>query len=125
MNTSLTSCGIAAVTDKAVTYYQPRLEVTKTDAETVVLVELPGVTLDGLELSVENNELYLEAKSIVGASEAWRALHRESSDHAYRLRLRLGESVNHASIGATLADGVLTLSFPKAGEAKPRKIKIK
>lgn len=105
--------------------YQPRYFVDKSDKDTVVQVELPGVTKENLNLTVEDKELMLEGVVVSKRPESWKALHRESRDSSYQLRLRLGEQVDQTAINASLADGILTLTIPKTEAAKPRQIKIK
>lgn len=88
-------------------------------------MDLPGVSKSDLQISVENRELRLEANTGVVHPEGWKSLHRETLDRAYRLRLRLGKQVDPSAITADLEDGVLTLTVPKAEEAKARTIKVK
>ena len=56
--------------------------------------------------------------------EGWRPLRRELTTGDFRLSLRLNVPVNEAKIKASVENGVLDLSLPKADEVKPRKIKI-
>lgn len=105
-------------------YYQPRYHVDRSDDDTLVQVELPGVSKENLSISIENNELILEGSVASARPDSWKALHRETRDRTYYLRLRLGDLVDQSSIKAQLDDGVLSLAFPKVEAAKPRKIKV-
>ena len=125
MNTSLTSTNAPAKRENSTLYFEPRFTVHRGEDETRVRVELPGVAKDNLEMSVNNNELFLEGSVSQQRPESWKVLHRESVDRTYQLRLRLGDLIEKASIGASLEDGVLTLKLPRAESAKPRKIKVK
>ena len=125
MNTSLTNPTAKEKTEATTIFYEPRFSVERSENETVVIVELPGVSKDDLNLSVEKRELYLEGKVSNGRPDSWKVLHRESLDRTYRLRLRLGDQVDPEAIEASLADGVLRLTIPKSEAAKPRKIRVK
>lgn len=122
MNTSLQKATAPSKSDSTY-YYQPRFHVDRSDEDTLVQIELPGVGKESLRLNVENNELIVEA-TVATSPESWKALHRETRDRTYYLRLRLGTLVDQSAIKAQLNDGVLSLTFPKAEEAKPRKIEV-
>lgn len=125
MNTSLASTPASVEKENSTVYFEPRFTVQRGDEETRVRVELPGVAKDDLKLSVDNGELLLEGTVRNERPDSWKVLHRESFDRTYQLRLRLGDQIDQASIGAEMANGILTLTFPKAESAKPRKIKVK
>ena len=113
-----------ATKEKAPTYFQPRYYVDQSKDDTLVQVELPGVSKDELNLTVENKEMLIEGSASYRLPESWKILHRESKARAYRLRLRIGDQVDQAAIKAQLSDGVLTVTLPKAAAAKPKKVEI-
>jgi len=84
---------------------------------------MPGVSKDGLEISIEKNEL-----SIVGrrstATPPGTLLHRESRPHNYRRAFEIDPSIESSKIVARMNQGVVTLILPKAEEVKPRKIMV-
>ena len=85
-------------------------------------VEMPGVKKEGLEISVENNELTVIGRrslSIEGTP-----IHRESRAENYRRAFELDPSINTGKIVAKMDQGVVTLTLPKAEEVKPRKIAV-
>lgn len=125
MKTELTCTNTPINKADATVCYQPRYTVDRSDKDTVVQVELPGVSKENLNLTVEDKELLLEGVVASKRPESWKTLHRESRDRTYQLRLRLGEHVDQAGIQASLAEGILTLTIPKTEATKPRQIKIK
>jgi len=125
MNTSLASSSTPVKQENTTTYYQPRYTVDRTEADTIVRVDLPGVAKKSLKLTVENKELILEGSVATKRPDSWSVLHRESTDRSYQLRLRIGDRVDQSAISASMEDGVLTLTFPKEEAAKPRKVRIK
>lgn len=86
-------------------------------------LEMPGVGKDGLEISIEKNEL-----SIVGRKNAatpdGTVLHRESRPHHFRRAFEIDPSIDTAKISARISQGVITLTLPKAEEVKPRRIAV-
>ena len=86
-------------------------------------LEMPGVGKDGLEISVENNELSIVGRRRFPSIEGT-LLHRESRPHNYRRSFEIDSSIDSAKIGARMSQGVVTLTLPKAEEVKPRKIAV-
>ena len=125
MKTSLACSTAPAKKEQSTVVYQPRYHVDRSDEDTIVQVELPGLAKEDIKLRVDAKELFLEGKKSIDRPDSWKTLHRESVEKAYQLRLRLGESIDQNAISAQMADGVLTLIFPKSEAAKPRKIKVK
>ena len=126
MNTEQSCCTPASVKEEAnVQFYTPRYQISSKDDRSEVVVELPGVSKEQLQISIEDSELRIEASAVSQLSESWKPLHRESIDRSFRLRLRLGKQVDQTAISADLEDGVLTLILPRAEELKPREIKVR
>jgi len=86
-------------------------------------VEMPGVNKEGLEMWVENNELTIVGRRAL-PSIAGTMIHRESRRENFRRAFELDPSIDAAKIGATIEQGVLTLTLPKAEQVKPRKITV-
>src|SRR5262249_11508193 len=86
-------------------------------------VEMPGVTKENLEMWVENNELTIVGRRSMPAPEGT-LVHRESRSENFRRSFELDPSIDASKITATIAQGVVTLTLPKAEEVKPRKIAV-
>ena len=125
MNSSSICTTAPSKNERATVYHQPRFSVHRSENETLLRVELPGVDKEDLSVNVENRELRLEGKVSNQRPESWKSLHRESIEGTYRLRLRLGDEADQEAIRADLADGALTLTVPKEEAARPLKIKVK
>ncbi|MGB1127911.1 MAG: Hsp20/alpha crystallin family protein [Opitutales bacterium] len=103
---------------------RPAYDVSENTDAFSVRVSLPGVSRDGVDLSIEDETLTITGTRTSPVGEAWRPLRRELPKGDYRLSLRLNVEVNEAKIKASVQDGVLDLTLPKADEVRPRKIKI-
>jgi HSP20 family protein len=86
-------------------------------------IEMPGVKKDGLEISVENNELTIIGRRSLPAVEAT-LIHRESHPENFRRLFELDPSIDADKIGAKIDQGLVTLTLPKAEHVKPRKITV-
>lgn len=104
-------------------YLQPPVNVVETKDGYVLEAEMPGVSREGLEVLLEDNEL-----TIVGhrnkAPEGVTPLYRESVDRDFRRSFVLDPAIDTAKISARIERGVLTLTLPKAEKLKPRKISV-
>jgi HSP20 family protein len=86
-------------------------------------IEMPGVKKDGLEISVENNELTIVGRRSFPAVEGT-LIHRESRPENFRRVFELDPSIDANKISAKIEQGLVTLTLPKAEHVKPRKITV-
>ena len=104
-------------------YIAPPVDIYETPDGLVVMADLPGVTKDALDVRVDNNILTL--RGIARHHSTGDAVHREYELINFFRQFELGEKINQGKISAELKHGVLTLSLPKAEEAKPRHVEVK
>ena len=84
---------------------------------------MPGVTREGLVLTVENDTLTIVGKRGV-AHQSGRPLHRESQGIDYRRMFELGREIDRDRVEARFDQGVLRVSLAKAEAVKPRRIEV-
>ena len=106
------------------TWRRPRYDVLESDDAFDVRVCLPGVRREGLDISVDGDNLSVTGTLAHAAMEGWRPLRRELPQGDYRLNLRLNVAVKESKIRAHVEDGILDLTLPKADATKARKIKV-
>jgi HSP20 family molecular chaperone IbpA len=102
----------------------PRYDVTETPEAYGLTVELPGVAKNGLELSVDHEQVRVVGRRAWTKPDGWTALHRETREAAFELVLAHGRAIDAEKVHAELRDGVLRVSLPKAEALKPRKIAV-
>jgi len=86
-------------------------------------IEMPGVNKEGLEVSVENNELRIVGRRSLPEINGT-LVHRESRSENFRRVFELDPSIDTSKISAHIEQGILTLRLPKAEQVKPRKITV-
>jgi len=104
-------------------YVSPDVNIFETKDGYVLEAEMPGVNKDGLEITLEGNEI-----TIVGRREneavPGTPLFRERTLVDYRRVFELDPAIDTARIAAKMDQGVLSLTLPKSERVKPRKIAV-
>jgi HSP20 family protein len=86
-------------------------------------IEMPGVAKEGLEISVENNELTIVGRRSLPKVEGT-LIHHESRPENFRRTFELDPSIDADKITAKIDQGLAMLTLPKAEHVKPRKITV-
>lgn len=105
----------------------PAVDVLETADSIVVTCELPGMTAEDVEISLENNVLTIqgEKKEARTEEDRDRRYHLwERTYGAFQRSFTLPRTVDADKISAEFANGVLTVTLPKTAEAKGRRIQI-
>ena len=89
----------------------------------VLEFDLPGVSLDSIDLDVERNVLTVRAERVARNGD-WEMLATERPRGVFSRQLVLGDNLDLERIEASYDGGVLRLLVPVAEKAKPRKIEI-
>jgi HSP20 family protein len=101
----------------------PPVNIIETKDGYTLEAEIPGVSKDGVEISVEENQLTIVGRRPKADPNA-QALYRESADTDYRRVFELDPAIDATKIAAKVEQGVLTLRLPFSERVKPRKISI-
>jgi len=112
-----------AVQRRAEQFVTPVASVVEDGDAYLLKVEMPGVNKEGLEISVENNELTITGRRDLAQIEGT-LIHRESRTEDFRRVFELDPSIDTAKVSARIDQGVLTFTLPKAEQVKPRKITV-
>jgi HSP20 family protein len=108
---------------EAAQFITPPASVTEIADGYMLEIEMPGVKKDGLEISVENNELTIIGRRSLPAMEGT-LVHRESRPESFTRVFELDPSIDANKISAKIDQGLVTLTLPKAEHVKPRKITV-
>jgi len=102
-------------------YVSPAVDIFETENALVFVADMPGVGKEQLELGIDKAVLTIEGKSIAKTDPN---LYREFGTAGFYRRFHLPDNLDLEHTSAELKDGVLTLTLPKAAEAKPRRIEV-
>jgi HSP20 family protein len=104
-------------------FVTPPAGVTEIADGYMLEIEMPGVKKEGLDISVENNELTIIGRRSLPAVEGT-LVHRESRPENFRRVFELDPSIDGDKISAKIDQALVTLTLPKAEHVKPRKVTV-
>lgn len=105
--------------------WAPAVDLRENENEFTLVAELPGVQKEDVRISLTDNVLSIRGEKKAEQevkNENWHQVER--SYGKFERHFHLTSPVNAGGIKARYADGILTVTLPKAEEAKPREIKI-
>ena len=106
--------------------WMPPVDIFETDGhDLVVKAELPDMTREDIEVTVENNTLTLEGERKMPADvkeEQFRRIERAYG--AFTRSFSLPNTVDATKVSAEYKHGVLTVKLPFREEARPRTINV-
>jgi HSP20 family protein len=100
------------------------LDAWRENDEFVVCFDLPGVSLDAIDIDIERNVLTVKAERRPTAIGEAKVELSERPLGVFSRQLFLGDTLDAENIKADYDAGVLTLRIPVAEKAKPRKIEV-
>ena len=112
----------AAVPDRTV--FMPPIDIYDSDEGLVLLADLPGVTIESLEIQVQDNRLTLFGRVNPQLPTEARLLHQEFEWGDFLRSFILSDEVDHDRITAKLNHGVLEVVLPRATKTEPRRIQV-
>lgn len=110
--------------EKARAIIQPPCSICEDDGKVNLYIEMPGVEKDGIQVSVEKNELIISGKASKTEVEGTYLINeRHSGD--YRKRFIIDDTIDREKIDASMNNGILSLILHTKESAKPKKIEIR
>jgi HSP20 family protein len=103
----------------------PATNVFETKDAFVVKADVPGLAEGDVSVSMEDDALLIRGERKTEAPQGYQVHLRERAPVAFTRKLPLPARVDADAVTATLKDGVLTVTLPKAKEALPRQIAVK
>ena len=104
--------------------FLPTTDIYETDQALTVVMEMPGVDKGKVEINIEEGVLTVEGRIDFSKYEALVPVYTEYNIGNFRRSFNLSNSIDQDKIRADMKDGVLTVTLPKAEQAKPRKIAV-
>ena len=105
--------------------WMPPVDIQETPDAYKLEAELPGLTKDDINITLENNVLRLSGERKFEKDAKKENYHRvERTYGTFTRAFALPQQVNPEGVNAAFENGILTVTVPKAEQAKPRKISI-
>ena len=117
---------LAAKEEKTVPgrFYVPATDVYETEDALTVVMEMPGVNREGVDIELKEDVLRVEGRVDFSKYGGMEPVYTEYGVGHWARAFALPDGVDRERIEARLEDGVLTLTLPKTAEAKPRRIAV-
>lgn len=108
------------------TGWTPALDLYQNSDNVVAVVELPGMRKDDIEISLHDGTLTIggERKKAQPDGNGESATRTERFTGKFRRSVTLPTRVDANKVNAAYKDGILTVTLPKAEEAKPKQIQV-
>ncbi len=104
----------------------PPMNVTQDDDNFYLRAEVPGINPDEMSISAVKNRVSLAGKRDIQIEHERASYHRkERPEGSFNRTVTLPTDIDAERVDARYTDGILTLTLPKAEEAKPRQITVR
>lgn len=101
----------------------PVVNIFETPDGYALEAEMPGVSKDGLEITLEGDEITIIGRR-TASPVSGELLFRECPTADYRRVFELDPAIDTNKISAKMEQGMLTLNLPKPEQVKPRRITV-
>ena len=105
--------------------YAPRTDIVETDEGLVILADMPGVSPDGVDVTLERNVLTIRGRADDNPPQGFSPVYLEYQPGDYERVFTLSEDIEAERIEASVKAGVLRLFLPKAGPAQTTRIQVR
>ncbi|MFN3973420.1 MAG: Hsp20/alpha crystallin family protein [Gemmobacter sp.] len=120
-----TPAEMSASTTRNRPVWRPLTDIVETKDGVTLMIELPGVAAEHVDVALEKRVLTIRARSGVTVPETLRRVHAEYEAGDYERAFTLSDDFDAERIEAEMKNGVLTLRLPRSTATQPRNIKVK
>ncbi len=110
--------------EEQVRTFRPAVDIRQTDEAVGLLADLPGVDENAVDVQLEKNVLTIRAEVEHPQFEGYELVHQEFEVGNFERAFRISERIDTDNIDATVKDGVLQLTLPKA-QPTSRQVTVK
>jgi HSP20 family protein len=104
----------------------PPINISQDQDNFYLSAEIPGIVPSELSITAVKNRISIAGRREIKRENERVSYHRrERPEGSFNRTVTLPSDVDSAKVDARYSDGILTLTLPKAEEAKPRQIKVK
>ena len=104
--------------------WTPALDLYQNNDNVIAVIELPGMRKEDIEISLHDGMLTIAGERRTETQDGEKAERSERYVGKFRRSITLPTRVDANKVSATYKDGILTVTLPKAEEAKPKQIQV-
>ena len=104
--------------------FMPAADIYEAESALTVVLEMPGVDKANVDVIVEEGVLTVQGRLDFSKYEGMQPVYSEYNIGHYRRSFSLSNKIDQGKISADMSDGMLTVTLPKAEEARARRITI-
>lgn len=104
--------------------YRPLTDIVEVGEGVTLMVEMPGVAADDVDITLEKRVLTIRGKVQTTHPERLQLAYAEYGEGDFERAFTLSDDFDPEKIGASVSNGVLTVTLPRAAEARPKKIAV-
>jgi HSP20 family protein len=106
--------------------WTPTVDISETDKEYLIKMELPEVRKEDVKVTVEDGVLTIQGERRQEREEKGKKFHRVERSYGTFMRgFTVPDDVDETKVGAEFKEGMLMLHLPKSEKAKPKAIEVK
>jgi HSP20 family molecular chaperone IbpA len=92
-------------------------------SEILLVVDLPGVSKEGLQIDLDKDQLTIEARRRTAQEQRLHSQEFRALDYRRSFAIPIG--IDRDKVDAELKAGILTLRLPKSDALRPRQIQVR
>jgi HSP20 family molecular chaperone IbpA len=104
--------------------YVPQVDILESEQALVLVADMPGVDENGVDVTVEKNILTIKGAVVAEVPAGYKLSYEEYGVGNYERSFTLPNEIDRDGIQATIKEGVLTLTLPKAQQALSKKVTV-
>ena len=104
--------------------FVPNVDIYESGDDVVLLADMPGIDENTIDIMLEKNILTIRGFADDGEREGYGLAYSEYDTGDYERTFALSDEVDRNKIEATMKNGVLKLTLPRAEEARTRRIEV-
>jgi len=101
----------------------PRVDIYENDEAVILEADLPGVSKENVNITLEQNELKINGH-VNKLPENWKLIHREGSHIDFERVFRITKDIDCDGITAEMNAGVLKVRLAKVKKVLPKRIQV-
>lgn len=105
--------------------WSPAADILETPEKFQIVVELPGIDVSDVDITVENDVLTLKGERRFSEPQEKTYRRVERLYGAYGRRIALPPKCDSTKIDASMRNGLLTIEVPKMEQARPQRIEVR